>query len=389
MAQLDIDALEQSLLGSTIDVDSDERIATSDEDLMNGGSGMSFEDHFFEPQPGCTYKLKFIPNLGYSKKEQIMLRSLYRSIPDPTAKGKTFRYVSVHKVNGAKCPILEAFFELNTLKKGGNVVAGEKIKQFFNRSNQGCIKVQILNSPNKEEIGNVRLMIYQAGGENATIAQLLEQKLNPTKQQIADGFEREDIFDVFESSIMSLSCSEAEYGEGQKGRSFKGSAWLPKKGGAILVNEDGSTIEFKPDMKADGKIKEEHKEDLRKLIELISHADYDMHNYFAPKLPGDPRNTPETEDYITKVMDKVNEIAPILLTHTIKEIKNYGKASNGGESVDKKSTDIMADALPEELAGSTTVKQSEEAKPKAEVKQAASVEVSAEELDDELEGLDL
>lgn len=378
----DFDALTAAFMAPTIDVNSDEKIVVKAEDIVYDGSGINFEEHFFEPQPGKTYLIKILPNVGYGPKEQIGLRSLYRSLPDPERKGKSFQYTSVANIKGApKCEVLNAYFELKgKADKEGDSIAQAKLDKYFKRSQQACVKVQILNSPDKEQIGMIRLFVYPNAGPNATTAGLIDKKLNPTPEQKAAGFEREDIFNVFESSVISLVCKESIY-DGMKGREYSASDWAPKKRGAIgiMTDENGKKTmhEFKmSDIGPDGKIKPEIMPFFKAFIMQAQSPDYDMYQYFLPKFPGDSRNNENTEKYITEVFKKVNEIVPVILNGNLNEIANYGKtdtnASGNGEG--KKAKDIYSDALPPELQQSAMNKAPKAQAPKTEAPVAGGID---------------
>lgn len=345
----ELDALQSALLGPSFDVNSDEVIAVKAEDVQQGG-GIDFSKHYFEPRVGETYLIKLLPNPGG---ELITHRSVYKNLPDPERKGKTFHYIS--SGNAKTCPALELFFELNAKKKEGDAVAEKKIEKYLSRTNQGCVKVQILQSPKAEEVGTIRMMSFATFGPNATVANLINLKMNPTKDQIKQGYEREDIFNLFESSVMSLVCEEATY-DGIKGRDFTKSSWAPKKRGAIAVKEDGTTREFKATDVKDGKLTAEAKEWFDAFLKNFNNPDYDIFRYFAYKEVGDPRMDKETADYVKSVWDKVNEIIPVIRDKSLAEIANYGKKEVKTEGKDgdgkKSGTNVLADSIPDELAGS-------------------------------------
>lgn len=351
------DVLKNAFLQSTIGEET--KIAVKAEDV-EVGSGIDFSLHFFEPEVGNTYLLKFLPNPGG---EPITHRSVYKKLPDPERKGKTFHYVS--SGNAKTCKALDLFFELHALKKDGDVIAEKKIDKYLSRTNQGCAKIQILSSPKKEEIGIIRMLTFSTFGPNATVANLIDGKLNPTKEKIAQGFEREDIFNIFGSSVLSLECTEANY-DGNKGRDYTKSSWAPKQRGAIVSLEDGTIHEFSAKDLVDGNIAPEAQVAFEKFVNEVTHENYDIHNYFAYKEVDDPRNTKETNEYIKNVMEKVDEIIPIIRDKSLSEIAAYGKkeASKEGE---KSKKDIYADSVPDELAGSVmnAVSNKTESKPES------------------------
>lgn len=323
-----------------------EDVAVKAEDLQ--GSGIDFTKTFFEPQVGFTYLVKFLPNPGG---DLITHRSVYKDLPDPDRKGKKFRYIS--SGSAKTCPVLELFFDLNDLKKSGDLVAEKKIEKYLSRKNQGCAKVQILSSKNREEIGQIKLLVFSTFGPNATIANLIQKKLNPTKEQIEQGFEKENIFYPFGSSVMSIVCEEGEF-DGQKGRDFSKSDWAPKKRGAIGILEDGKTHEFtEADLDANGNdVKDEVKPYFEKFLEQLTREDVDVHKWFAYKTVDDPKNDHDTNEYLKSVQKKVEEIVPIIRDKSLREIANYGRAeqkSENKENNDEKPTDILKESLPEEL----------------------------------------
>ena len=358
----ELDALQSALLGPSFDVNSDEVIAVKAEDVQQGG-GIDFSKHYFEPRVGETYLIKLLPNPGG---ELITHRSVYKSLPDPERKGKTFHYIS--SGNAKTCPALELFFELNAKKKEGDAVAEKKIEKYLSRTNQGCVKVQILQSPKAEEVGMIRMMSFATFGPNATVANLINLKMNPTKDQIKQGYEREDIFNLFESSVMSLVCEEATY-DGVKGRDFTKSSWAPKKRGAIAIKEDGTTREFKATDVKDGKLTAEAKEWFDAFLKNFNNPDYDIFRYFAYKEVGDPRMDKETADYVKSVWDKVNEIIPVIRDKSLAEIANYGKKEVKTEGKDgdgkKSGTNVLAESVPDELAGSVMTAAGDSEKKKA------------------------
>ncbi len=374
----DFDALSAAFLAPTIDVNSDEKIVVNAEDIVYGGGGIDFEKHFFEPQPGNTYTIKILPNAGYPQTQQIGVRSLYRSLPDPERKGKTFQYVSVSGLQ--KCDVLNLFFDLKKLEEEeNNAVAKAKKDKYLKRSAQACVKIQVLSSPKKEEIGMIRLFVFPNAGPNATTMHLLDKKLNPTKEQIANGFEKEDIFNIFESSVISLTCKESEF-DGNKGREYTGSDWIPKKRGAIGILEDGTTHEFSMKDLENGKVKPEVMPFFNAFVKQATNPDYDMYQYFLPKLPGDKRNTEATDEYLTKVMAKVAEIVPIIAEKSLAEIANYGRTETASTTgSEKQSKDILKESIPTELQNAVNAKGNSKDETKTEKKETKA---TVSEIDD-------
>lgn len=344
----ELDALQSALLGPSFDVNSDETIVVKAEDLQT--EGIKWDNIFFEPEFGKTYLIKFLPNVGG---DLVTHRSLYRSLPDPTRKGKVFRYIS--SGNAKTCPVLELFFELNAKKKEGDAVAEKKIEKYLSRTNQACVKVQILSSPDPAQIGQIRLFVFSTFGPNATISNLINQKLNPTKEQIAQGYEREDIFNIFESSVMSIVCEKAMY-DGREGRDLSKSGWLPKTKGAIAIKEDGSSHQFTATDYNGGKLTDETKEWFQAFMKQYNNPDVDVLKHFAYKTGDEPGLDEETRKYVKEVFEKVKEIVPIIRDCSIQEINNYGKKDTASETVGNenksKSKNVMEESIPDEMAGS-------------------------------------
>lgn len=337
------EALKNAFLQSTITDET--KIAVKAEDVQQG-SGIDFSKHYFEAKTGSTYLIKFLPNPGGQPIEH---RSVYKNLPDPERKGKTFHYIS--SGNAKTCKALELFFELFAQKKEGDAVAEKKIDKYMSRTNQGCVKIQILHSPVPEEIGIVRMMSFATFGPNASVANLIEQKINPSKEKIAQGEEREDIFNIFSSPVMSLECVEAVY-DGIKGRDFSKSSWLKKNRGAIAVLPNGETREFTAADLENGQLKPEVLPYFNAFIEKVLHADYDIYKYFMYKEIDDARNDKDTNDYLKSVQKKVDEIIPIIREKSLTEIAAYGKKE--AETADKKDSakNVMTESIPDELAGS-------------------------------------
>lgn len=339
-----LDALQSALLGPSFDVNSEEKLTVKAEDVQNGG--IDYSKHFFEPRVGETYLLKFLPNPGG---DLITHRSVYKHLPDPDRKGKTFHYIS--SGNAKTCKALELFFELNALKKEGDAVAKAKIDKYLTRTNQGCCKVQILSSPKRDEIGQIRLFVFATFGPNATVANLISQKLNPTKEQIEQGYEREDIFNIFSSSCLSLVCEEAVY-DGIKGRDFTKSGWAPKKQGAIAINEQGETRRFVASDLVDGKLSDEAKPWFDVFIKQFNNPDCDVYKWFSYKSPDDERlaDDKDTRDYIQSTFDKVAEIVEVIRNKSLAEIANYGRKAKDDKNVnDDSKKNVLAESIPDEL----------------------------------------
>jgi len=320
-------------------VTSDIQVIAKAENLES--ESLDWEKIFFEPKVNCTYTIKFLPNLV--TQNSIVHRSIYNSLPDPHRKGKTFNWIS----SGRGCPVLDLFFDLNDLKKQGDVVAEEKIKKYLTRRNQACSYVQILSSPDKNEIGMIKLMKYPSFSDKATIATLLDTKLNPTKEQLEAGFEKENVFDIFESSVLILIVKETIY-EGQKMRDMSASSWSPKKRGAIAKLENGTAREFTKNDLVNGEVTAEALPFFDALINELVNPEISIYTWFEYKDINDPRNTEEVVKYLKETKEKLDEILPIIRDGSLTEIAAYGKVSKN-ENDTNKAKNIMEESIPEEL----------------------------------------
>lgn len=348
------DALRSALLQGT---NLDNEVAKA-EDLATG-SGVDWKSIFFEPQPGKDYLIKFLPNIGGNA---ITHRSQYRSLPDPDRKGKTFRYTSSGKAE--TCPVLQLFFELHAAAKNGDTIAEKKKKKYLANTNQAACVIQIIESPDKEEVGAFRIWAFSSYGENATIANLLNLKLHPSEKKIKLGETAEDIFNVFGSSAMYVVCKKVSIpqanGTSIEGRGYSESQWMDKKKyGAIVRLESGEIHQFsEADKDENGNLKPEVEPFFNQLIAELQKPNVSIHNNFAYAAPGDPNNTPETEEYLKRVLKKVEEIVPVIREKSIDEIDMYGRGDaastkDGAKTIGgKNAADILKDSAPSELAGS-------------------------------------
>lgn len=336
-----------NLLGAFLHNATDNFVAVRAEDVPNeSGSGIDYKLTFFEPQVGKSYKIKFITN---PKGQVITHRKVYKNLPDPTRKGKNFHYVSSN--NAKTCPVLELFFELNKLKEAGDPLATHKLKSFLGVTNQAVCIVQILSSDDATEIGNIRLMSFSTFGQNATVANLIDEKMNPTEQMIKEGFVKEDIFNIFNSSVMLITAVEADF-DGQKGRDFSKSKWAPNKDSVSVkfLAEDGTTEIVHKFSEADivnGALTPQAVPAFQALIAQLNADAIDVHNMFSYKVVGDERNTESTNKYLEDVWKKVETIVPVIRNATsVSEIKTAGVADGTGKP------NPIKDNVPSELAGS-------------------------------------
>lgn len=359
--------LENDLLAAFTAGTIEEKIVVKAEDLELGGGGIDYKAIFFEPQPGKTYQVRCVQN---GNKPSLVHRSIYKDLPDPERKGKTFNYVS--SGIAATCPALELFFELNPLKKNGDALATKKIDDYLKNTNQSCTIVQIITSNDDDyKTGEFRLMVFSSYGPNATISNLINEKTNLSQEKIDAGFEKDDCWNIFEAPILMIVCTESTY-DGRKGRDFTKSVWAPKRIG-VTVDVDGTPFTFKKEHLADGKLAPEALPAFHALLKVMAEPNLSIHNNFAYKIAGDPENTEETDKYLVKLMEKVNKIIPVIReAKSILEIQNFCKvdptASTSTESGNKPEN-ILASSLPAELAGS--ILESNEAKAQ-EVKQEST-----------------
>jgi hypothetical protein len=367
------DALRAALLQTRTDVS----VAVKAEDIPLGG-GMDYSLIFWEPQVGKSYTVKFLKNLEDVATEgnrDIIHRKVYKNLPDPTRKGKTFQSVSSNNAKTDK--VLDLFFELYALKKNGDALATQKLDEFLGVTNQGCSVVQVLSSPDAAEVGIVRLFTYSTFGPNATIANLINEKLNPSEEKIKNGFEKEDIFNIFSSSALFVECIEGEYGEDKrKGRDFSKSSWTPKPRGAWVKLEDGTEHTFAAADITETGLKPEVEPFFTELLNILQNPNLSIHNYFSYKPAGHPKNTEDTEKYLVTLQEKIDEIIPVIRNaKNIAEVRAYGVAGSteGSDSAQTISgasaADILKNSAPSELSNSILSAGTEnpEAKPVADV----------------------
>jgi hypothetical protein len=165
----------------------------------------------------------------------------------------------------------------------------------------------------------------------------------------------ENIWNIFNSSIMLVQVGESEY-DGQKGRDFTKSKWTEKKTGVSVKMDDNSTYTFSEEDNEGGKMRAEAIPAFKKLIEILNRPNLSVHNYFSYKVIDDPKNTPETNEYLKKVDEKLATIIPIIKNaKSIEEIQQactVDTSSNDSNTTKNTGTNILAESLPEELRGS-------------------------------------
>lgn len=338
------------LMSAFLDTELSETVIVKAEDIPMG-SGMNFSEIFFEPQVGKTYRVKFVKN---PKGADINHRKIYKSLPDPERRGKSFHHVS--SGSAATDPALELFFELHKLKKDGNALAEKKIKDYMSSTNQSCSIVQVMTSDDEAiKAGEYRLWVFSNYGPNATVANLIDSKVNPSSAEIEDGAKKENIWNIFGSSIMLVQVGESNY-EGNVGRDFTKSKWTEKRSGVSVKLDDNSTYSFSDEDIVNGKLRPEAIPAFNKLIEILSQPNLSIHDYFSYKTVDDVKNTPETTEYLKKVNEKLAKIIPVIKNATsIEEIQNacnVDSSSSAGDKEKNTGTNILAESLPEELQGS-------------------------------------
>lgn len=358
MSEQKLNALQQAMLAK-----SGKEIAVKAEDLQEEGKDWSLT--FFEPQYGESYTLKFLMNL--SPMDNLVHRKVYKNLPDPKRKGKNFHYISSGKAD--TCEVLDLFFELYEAKKGGDLLAEQKLKNYMGVTNQACSVVQIISSSKPEDVGKVRLFTFSTYGPTATIANLVNEKLNPTKQQIENGFIKEEIFDLTPTSVLLLSCEEKDY-DGVKGRDFTKSSWGRKEFGMQIFDESGKNIvyEFKKgDINEDMSFSPEAEPQFEKAMALLMDPNIDMLNNYAYKTPTTDGLTDEVKKYVTQTWEKVKMVVPIIRdAKNIAEIEKSfaGAEGDGGSDAEmiggKTKTDILSESIPE-LDGAVNTQHTEEA----------------------------
>lgn len=333
---------KELLKETTFRKDFNEVVKAEDLEIESSGKSIDWDGIFFEPEPGSSYVLKFLPNLDPQNQNNVVHRTFYK-LPNFNQKGKTFTVIS----KGRGCPVLELFWEMNALSKEGDAVAKAKIDKYLTNKKQACVKIQILSSPNKDEIGIVRLLRFQSFGDNATIANLLNSKLNPPKEVLEnDPDAKEDIFDIFESSTLSLVCKEATY-EGVKGRSFSSSSWLTKKRGAFVRLESGEMHEFSKADLIDNDFKPEVGPFLDELIKQITGDNCSIYRWFEYKDINDPRNTEDMKEYLTELNKRTIETVNLIRTKSLQELESLKIATT--PTNDTKKVDIIQESVPDEL----------------------------------------
>lgn len=346
----------------------DEKVAITEDAIRDeeGGSGVDWDKIFFDAEIGKTYVVKFLRLLKAPNKKDIQHAEIYTGLPDPDYKDSTLRYVSFGRKhpNAPKGtdPVLQVFFDLKKREKGGCGISEQKISKYLSRRSLNCCLVQILEHPDPEMVGAIRLMTFQMGGDGATITLALDAKMNPTRGK------RVDVFDLFETPAMEIICEEKVFpstngGEPKKGRSFAKSKWIDGElysAIGIIRDEEGKKIDSHEFKKADldekGNVKPELMKYFKALISEMVSPDVDIYNWFLPKISGDPRNTEDTEARCKEIEDKLERMLPILRDGSLSDIATMGKGENpnksGGDKSASASKNATADELPDEFKDS-------------------------------------
>ncbi len=346
-----LNALQQAMQAKA-----NQEVVVNAEDLQD--ETRDWSKTFFEPEYGQTYTIKPLMNL--TELPNVVHRQVYRSLPDPERKNKEFRAVYPGNPNASECPPLELFFDLYELKKNGNLLAEQKIDKYLNRTSQGAMLVQILASSDSKMVGKTRILVFATAGQNAKIAQLLNEKLNPTKAQIEAGFVKEDVFALTPTSVMVIDCQKASF-DGVDGRDYSKSIWAKKEMGMRIYSgtDDDKNREIvyefqKGDINTDFTFKPEAAPHFEKAIEILQNPDINILEQYAYKTPQTEGISDETRKYVTKMFEKVEKVIPI-----IRDAKSIGeieqKLGRHGESKGddaevigtKSKEDILKEAVPE------------------------------------------
>lgn len=303
------------------------------------GSKFEWEDYFFEPKAGEKYVIKLLISPG---EDEIVHKQVFTNVINPN--GGTFRYAlpAGFQENDA---YFTTIIELYKAKKAGDLVAEKKAEMFGKKKQQGCVKIQILQSSVREDIGKIKLMAYQSFGPNAKIAEMIKAKISPSQEQLDAGAEKENIFSIFETSVMHIICKSKMF-EGKEGRDLSESLWSTKKTGAYVKLEDGSEHQFTTADLVDGKIKDEVKPFFEKLIANLTEVK--IYDYFGPKTIGDTRNTEEDEKYLKEVKERADKAADLLMDMSLEELITLSNKA----TKKSKEGDIHAESIPDELKGS-------------------------------------
>ena len=326
------------------------------EDL--GGERIDWDSKFFEPEVGKTYMIKFLPNIdsvnNNSALQNIVHRSYYNRLPDPERKGKTFTYTAPQGWDKTRNLLMELFLDLNDAKKAGDMVAKTKIEKYLSRKQQACCKVQIIKCADASLVGKIMLFRFHTFGQNATIANLINQKLNPSKEDLENGFEKENIFNIFEGRVLAVTVEEAK-ADGETFRDFSKSKWHEKKTGATVIMPDDfdgpKSHKFSPaDLDEKGNVKPEVLPYLQELTRQIADPEISTFKWFEWKDPDDPNLSEEDREYLKKNIEKVKKVRDDIRNLSLGELANYGKKESSAdcEKKDDKATDLLQESVPDE-----------------------------------------
>lgn len=355
------------------------------EDLDGGGQKIEWEKIFFEPKAGESYVIKFLPNLEQNgnSPHNIVHRSYYKDLPDPERRGKTFSYIAGPGFDRSNNLLLQLWLDLNEQKKGGDAIAEKKIEKYLSRKQQACCKIQILRSSEPELVGKIMLFRFHTYGQNAYIANLINQRINPTKEQIEEGFKKDNIFDIFDSPLMSIQPKKSTFA-GKEGRDMSNSSWYmkPTDDGGMKMIRAGATVFMpegfegeashkfkKTDLDENGNLKPELMPYLQELARQISDPEISIYRFFEPRVEGDPRNTDEDNEYIKKNIEKVLIVRDKIRNCTLEELANLGSeepvntGSEGRETKNVIEDSIPDDDVPDELKDMTDGVASDSKKP--------------------------
>ena len=326
------------------DKEADLNIKVVAEDFSDGAK-FEWEDYFFEPKAGEKYVIKLLISPG---EDEIVHKQVFTNVPNPN--GGVFRYAlpAGYQDND---PYFVEIIELYKGKKSGDLVSEKKAEMFGKKKQQGCVKIQILQSPVREDIGKIKLMAYQSFGPNAKIAEMIKAKISPSQEQLDAGVEKENIFSIFETSVMHIICKSKMF-EGKEGRDLSESLWSTKKTGAYVKLEDGREHQFTTKDVENGKIKDEVKPFFEQLI--VNLTENSIYDYFGPKIIGDPRNSEEDEKYLKDCKERADKAAELLEEMTLEELITLSNKA----TKKSKEGNIHEESIPDDLQDTVQASQS-------------------------------
>lgn len=305
-----------------------DKVAVISEDFQSE-SGHDFSKTFIQAEFDEEWELKLLPNFENqgqtSIQDNIVNRQMYKRLPDLTRTGKRFRYIANPNPNDDD--VMQLFFDLHKKKEAGDALAEALIAEFLSAPNEACVVAQVIGTPKGKEDkrGEVLLFPFSNGKNNAPIATIINNKLNPKNSRE----KKVNVFDMLLSPSLYLSCVKKMYDK-KEGRDFSASSFSSTDV-SPLIEVDGVLTHFTADdlnwsektvKKADG-TEETMKyatgfkdakfaEGFQKFLEKFKNPDISIHNHFAYKAPKDPRNSEETEKFIVENFDKMKKAVALI-----------------------------------------------------------------------------